>query len=338
MEVQAATPSNQSKRFLLKMYDHRCVTKLQEEDNAQSFCFPQETTYSEFLPDDDSLDFLTRPRGDRRFIRPEYNVEQTEIYLIHECLDLYERECAVYDRLKDFQGWDIPRLIAKVRLPVTPSWSDVRVAEYYKIKGILLELDDGFPLSQLVDRAPRKDWQKICDQAIGVVRLCDEWEILNEDVRAANILVTPLPLENAYRVVMLDLAFCRLRESDELGVEWRRTKWEQNEEGAIAMEMTDILQRVGFDLVYESSCRYSGLGTFRWLTEKYDDHDDDFEDNVDEYLDDNINDHEPMLRELLLSLTQTGGRKTLTKTFVLSSFLLASIRRILWRARSEEYQ
>ena len=291
MEVEAATPSNQSTRFVLKMYDHRFVTKLQEEDKAQFFFFPQETTYSEFFQHDGSLDCLTRPRGDRRFIEPEWNVEQTEIYLLHECLDLYERECAVYDRLKGFQGRDVPQLIAKVRLPVTPSWSDVRAAEYYKIKGILLELIDGFTLSQLVDKAPRKDWQKICDQAIGVVQLCDEWEILNEDVRAANVLVTPLPLENAYRVVLLDLAFCRLRDSDEFAVEWIRTKGEQDEEGAIAMEMQNILQRVGFDLVYKPSCRYSGLGAFLWLTEKYN----------------NLDDLESMLRELYFILAQANG-------------------------------
>ncbi|MCJ1422986.1 hypothetical protein MMC29_000867 [Sticta canariensis] len=291
MEVEAATPSNQSTRLVLKIYDHRYVTKLEEEDKAQSFFFPQETTYSGFFQHDDSLDFLTRPRGDRRFIKPEWNVEQTEIYLLHECLDLYERECAVYDRLKDFQGRDIPQLIAKVRLPVTPSWSDVQLAEYYKIKGILLELIDGFTLSQLVDKAPRKDWQKICDQAIGVVQLCDEWGILNEDVRAANVLVTPLPLENAYRVVLLDLAFCRLRDSDEFGVEWRRTKGEQNDEGAIAMEMQDILQKVGFDLVYEPSCQYLGLGTFLWLTKKYDD----------------LDDLESMLRELYFVIAQANG-------------------------------
>lgn len=288
MEVEAATPSNQSTRFVLKMYDHRYVTKIQEEDKAQSFFFPQETTYSEFFQLDDSLDFLTRPRGDRRFMKPVWNFEQTEIYLLHECLDLYERECAVYDRLKDFQGRDIPQLIAKVRLPVTPSWSDVRAAEYYKIKGILLELIDGFTLSQLVDKAPRKDWQKLCDQAIGVVQLCDEWGILNEDVRAANFLVTPLPLENAYRVVMLDLAFCRLPDSDEFDVEWRRTKGEQNEEGTISMEMQDILQKVGFDLVYEPSCRNWGWGAFLWLTEKY-------------------GDLESMLRELYFIIAQANG-------------------------------
>lgn len=297
MEVEAAMPSNQSTRFVLKLYDHRYVTKLQEEDKAQSFLFPQETRCSEFFQHDGSLDFLRWPRGDRRFIGPECNVEQTEIYLLHECLDLYERECAVYDRLKDFQGRDIPKLIAKVRLPVTPSWSDARAAEYYKIQGILLELIDGFTLSQLVDKAPRKDWQKICDQAIGVVQLFDEWEILNEDVRAANVLVTPLPLENAYRVVMLDLAFCRLRHSDESSVEWRQTKTEENEEGAIAMEMQDILQRVGFDLVYKQSYRYWGLGTFLWLAKKYIDLDDDDLDDDDD---------ESMMRELSLIIAQAN--------------------------------
>jgi len=71
----------------------------------------------------------------------------------------------------------------------------------------------------------------ICNQAVKVVRLLDDYFIRNEDVRPSNIVISELP-SNGYRVVMIDFGECTWRE-DESDEEWNRDKWCDDEEGSI---------------------------------------------------------------------------------------------------------
>lgn len=260
MEVEIEKASYTGRRFVLKLYDRRYATQLRKDYKIEPISLAQETAYFDFVKNGNALEFLVKLREDEDFEEPEgevWNDVQNEVYLLYTCLDLYGSECAVYDRLKDRQGRDIPQLIAKVRLPVDPP-ADGLLAEFYEIKGILLELIDGFTLRELADKAPREDWQKICDQAVRVVQLCNDREILNEDVRPANFMVSPLPSENnAYRVVMLDFGQCRLRNPEDSDLKWGRNKCSQDEEGAIGIVMQHRLKKLGFDLTYQPSRRYA---------------------------------------------------------------------------------
>ncbi|KAL9107117.1 MAG: hypothetical protein Q9187_008471 [Circinaria calcarea] len=191
----------------------------------------------------------------------KWGLGQNEVYLYSKCLDLYDSECRAYDQLQDLQGNDIPRLIAKVRLPLAspPSIQALLPAELHEIKGVLLEFIDGFTLLELMEKAPKEAWQNICDQAIRVVHSCNDRKILNEDVQPSNVMVTTQSqsqAEKAYRVVILDFAQCRIREPEESDEEWGRAKWVQDEEGAIGQVMKSRLKKVGFDLVYNPSLRY----------------------------------------------------------------------------------
>lgn len=280
MEVETETNLYQSRRVVLKLYDHRYATQLREDNTAEPWDLAQEAAYSDYVKNGEAFKFLNYLRADDDLDEPrgnephgnepaenepegnspegtKWNDQQNEVYLLDLCLDMFERECAAYDRLKDLQGQDIPQLVAKVRFPLAPSSAQGIPREFVEVKGILLEFIDGFTLGGLVDRAPREDWQAICDQAVRVVRLCDEREILNKDVRPSNVMVAPLALEqNAYRVVMLDFAQCRLRTVDDFDKRWGRHKWTQDEEGAIGYVMQNRLKKAKFKLVYEPSRRY----------------------------------------------------------------------------------
>ncbi|MCJ1465357.1 hypothetical protein MMC07_003975 [Pseudocyphellaria aurata] len=280
MEVETETEVCRSRRVVLKLYDHRYATQLRKGHKMEPWDIAQESAYFDFIKTGDASKFLEYIQEDDEMDEPEgnephenepaenkperskpeeikWNDQQNEVYLFNECLGLFERECAAYDRMKDLQGQDIPQLVAKVRILSAHSSVEGLPAEFFEVKGILLELIDGFTLSELIDHAPREDWQAIFDQAIRVVRLLDEREILNEDVRPSNLMFAPLPSKhNAYRVVMLDLSECSFRTVNDSDKEWGQDKWLQHEEGFLNFSMQSKLKQVGFTLVYEPSRRY----------------------------------------------------------------------------------
>ncbi|MCJ1464099.1 hypothetical protein MMC07_002712 [Pseudocyphellaria aurata] len=280
MEVETETEVYERRRFVLKLYDRRYATQLRKDHKAEPWDIAQESAYFDFVKDGDASKFLEYIREEDEIDEPEgnephenelaennpersepeetyWNDQQIEVYLLNVCLDLFERECTAYDRMKDLQGQDIPQLVAKVRIPPARSSFEGLGVEFFQVKGILLELIDGFTLGELIDHAPREDWQAIFDQAIRVVRICDDREILNEDVRPPNVMVAPLPSKpHAYRVVMLDFTQCSFRAVDDSDRRWGRHKWLQDEEGDLGRAMQSRLKRVGFALVYEPSRRY----------------------------------------------------------------------------------
>ena len=71
-------------------------------------------------------------------------------------------------------------------------------------------------------------------------------------------MVTPDVREPCgYQAVVIDFARCRSREETESDEERGRAKWTQDEEGAIGVVMRMELQKVGFDLQFEPSDRYT---------------------------------------------------------------------------------
>lgn len=262
MEVEIETAPSRSARFVLKLYDFRYSTQLRDDYKTASFGLAQEIAYFNFVKSGEARAFRTKFLQDEDFDELAENKltgAQKEVFLHTLCLQTFGHECEAYDRLNDLQGQDIPRLIAEVRLPTSFSSTEETLGEFYEMKGILLELVDGFTLHELPDRAPREDWQKVCDQAVRVVQMCDEREIFNMDVRPANFLISPLPSKNTYRVVMLDFGQCRTRSPEESDREWGQAKWTENEEGKIGSAMQRRLERFGFDLIYKSSGKFDQL-------------------------------------------------------------------------------
>jgi hypothetical protein len=220
-----------------------------------------EMAYTDFVSSGGAAEFCDKLRNDDDFEEPEegWSIAQNEVYLHDWCSDLYETETMAYEKLRDLQGTQIPRLFAQVRLSIKPTDIEEYVgADFFEVKGILLELIPGSALEQLADAIPQESWQPVVDEAIEIVHELSNHDVLNKDVRASNIVASPIgDKEHRYRVVMLDFAQCRFRGNDESDLDWGRAKWSQDEEGAIGLVMQSRLKKRGYDLNYIPSRRFA---------------------------------------------------------------------------------
>ncbi|KAK7424471.1 hypothetical protein QQX98_000436 [Neonectria punicea] len=83
------------------------------------------------------------------------------------------------------------------------------------MKGILPEYLAGFPLSTIAGNAPQSSWQDIIDQAIEIVHILGDNDILNQDVRPDNFMVVPKGEKGQeYQVYMTGFGQCRLRDNE----------------------------------------------------------------------------------------------------------------------------
>ncbi|CAO2649274.1 Nn.00g066590.m01.CDS01 [Neocucurbitaria sp. VM-36] len=286
MEVSILNPQTNTTKAVLKLYDWRHAAQLRKDNKIDSWTSEHETAYINFIHSGQAKDFLDKLRNDDDFEEPEegWNMAENETYLYNTCTDMFRAETAVYKKLYAYQGKQIPNFFAPITLSteslnkqsshhrevtstepsssnsVSPEKDQVDTKafenELFRPKGILIELIEGFTLAGLNQHiAPKSSWQSIIDQAIQIVNLLSDHDILNEDVRASNILVSPRS-NGLYRVCMIDFAQCRLRERDESDLDWGRAKWRQDEEGAVGLVMKTRLAKKGFKLDYTPSMRY----------------------------------------------------------------------------------
>jgi hypothetical protein len=273
-------------KFVLKLYDWRYAVQLRKDNKIDPWTNEHETAYIGFVCSGKAKDFIDKLRNDEDFEEPEegWNIAENETYLFSTCANMFHAETAVYETLHAYQGNQIPRLIAPVTSGIEslnehnsdlhhlvcaqPSGSDAIAldidqvdtkapgTELLTINGILIEFIEGFTLTNLnQDNADKSSWQSIIDQAIQNINLLSDNDILNEDVRGSNILVSPIS-NGVYRVCAIDFAECRFRDKSESDLEWGRAKWTQDEEGAVGLVMKSKLAKQGFKLNYEPSMRY----------------------------------------------------------------------------------
>ncbi|KAF7936232.1 uncharacterized protein EAE98_002451 [Botrytis deweyae] len=256
MEVELLNQSG-NKRAVLKVFDRRFASQLRSDYKVGPSTVAKETAFFECVKSGDASKFVDRLRNDEDFEEPEegWDMGQNEAYLYDLCLDMYEAETTVYRKLEHLQGKEIPQLLAQVKLQATTAADEApdNAIDFFQIKGILIELIDGYTLSDLPTKAPRESWGEICHEAVRVVRLLDDHSILNEDVRPSNIMITRQPTQDKYRVVMLDFAQCTFREPEETDKQWGRKKWNQDEEGAIGLVMRHRLKKLDYDFPFEHS-------------------------------------------------------------------------------------
>jgi len=243
---------------VLKLYDRRFASQLRSDYSIDPWALEHENAFTEFVRSGGAEQFLKSLRDDDDFCEPEdgWDIAENEAFLHWLCLKMYKTENSVYTRLRKYQGTRIPRLLAQVSLKLECPNAEPKFAAF-GIKGILLELIPGFTLAQMELNVPRRSWQIVVDKAIEVVHILSDHDILNQDVRPSNILVSmDKTSDHGYRVVMIDFAQCRFRTNDESDLEWGRVKWSQDEEGAIGMVMQSRLKKLGFDLKYRNSMRF----------------------------------------------------------------------------------
>jgi hypothetical protein len=263
MEVELLGQSeSKPKRAVLKLFDRRFASQLRSDHRIGLLTIAKETALGDFVRSGDHTPFLDHLRNYDDFEMPkeDWNTGEHETYLQNMCLDMYTTEAAVYQKLENLQGQQIPRLFAQVRLQEMPKSSasetmSGQAMEFLEIKGLLLELIDGCTLSEMPRKVPREYWGDICHQAIQVVRLLDDYSIRNEDVRPSNIMVMR-SAPNKHRIVMLDFAQCVFRKPEDTDKQWGRLKWSRDEEGAIGMVMQHRLKKLGYDFPFVHSFRF----------------------------------------------------------------------------------
>ena len=266
-------PSAVSGIAFLKLFDRRFTDGLQRHNGIGPWTKRMEEAYIDsvkigaiysFLHDLTHIDLFQENTED------DWDDAQKEALLAHTLLGQYNAEIALYDGLRDQQGVVIPKVVAAVDLDLelatssgTPSRCGRGHFEPFRVKGILLEYIDGCNLRDIVDHFPRSSWQDIFNQAIAIVRIMDDCNILNTDVRPENFLVCTDPDGHRHpysKVFMIDFGMSRFRGPDESDAEWGRAKHNENEEGAVGLIMRKVLRNHGFEVSYEHPLKYDEWG------------------------------------------------------------------------------
>ena len=243
----------------LKMFDRRGAQQIRQDNGIDVWSEDVEQDFGRGLSSGKVEEFLEKLRtvpGFQDETEEDWDAAENEAFLTAEMRKCFDAEVATYARLQKFQGIFIPHLLAVVVLDtdlpnveLSPQQRDI-----YRPKGVLLQYLSGFSLTTLADNAPKESWQGIVDQAIQIVHVLDDHEILNADVRPDNFII--VPQGDKYEVFMIDFGQCRFRREDESDQQWGRAKWIQDEEGAVGYVMRMMLRKVGFELRYEPSERY----------------------------------------------------------------------------------
>ena len=167
-----------------------------------------------------------------------WSTAEVEAYFFDQCRDLYKNETNTYDALECFQGQNIPKLLAKISFQAYEA-EDMEQAEYFEIRGVLLEYIDGFPLSDLAENTPSSAWQGIVDEALSIVNRAGDLGVMNRDLSPRHFIVRTLEssMGRVYQPVMIDFALSRQRHEFDTEEEWIEAKRSHGEEGAIGLVM-----------------------------------------------------------------------------------------------------
>ncbi|KAK3985759.1 hypothetical protein QBC44DRAFT_345105 [Cladorrhinum sp. PSN332] len=248
---------------VLKLYDRRFAEGFREQKRHDPWERDIEEGYVEFVR---TGEFDKLIRGIHQLPRKVYKYEpqggeewydgECEAALADELHEMFKEETAVYKTLRNLQGLLIPKLLAKVELDIAPPQVDTNPVdglEPFKIKGILMQRLEGFPLREISHRCPRSAWQDIVDQAISLTRIFSDYDIINNDVRTENFIISECKPDQEYRVYIIDFGNCRHRRKGESDFEWCRENSLKGQDGYIASVMAKVLEKHEFNL--EDGCK-----------------------------------------------------------------------------------
>jgi hypothetical protein len=258
-EVSDFLDKSEGNQFFLKMCDRRAAEELRDEYGVPPWSDDIENVYVNGVQSGaveavhkglrDVPDFLDDNGSD-------WDEGEDEAFLDDWQRKLYEAEVETYDRLKEYQGQYYPRLLATVKLDISPPNAilSAEQRELHQQKGFLLQYLHGFTLRDMIAKAPAAAWQDIVDQGIKTVDILGDHDIVNKDVRLDNFII--VPRIHTYQVFMIDFGLCRFRRPDESDAEWGRVKCNEDEEGFVGLMMKMFTKKVGFELRYKHSRRW----------------------------------------------------------------------------------
>ncbi|KAF0636544.1 hypothetical protein FPSE5266_08061 [Fusarium pseudograminearum] len=234
-EVSDLLDKTEGNIYFLKMFDRRSAEQLREDSWVEPWSEDLENNFTEGIKSgkvEKLLENLRTIPNYKRETEDDWDAAEEEADVVHQLQNLYKDEVATYLRLASYQGICIPRLLGTVTFDMSPPNVALteQQRELYQQKGIILEYLRGFTLRDMIHRAAAVAWQDIFDQAIKIVDILGDHNILNKDVRLENFMVVPRP--NKYQVFMIDFGLCRFRGDDESDEEWGRDKWMEDEDGA----------------------------------------------------------------------------------------------------------
>ncbi|QRV83167.1 hypothetical protein RhiJN_11183 [Ceratobasidium sp. AG-Ba] len=217
-------PSYLPKELVLKVYDRRFAIGLREEYYLQPRTYDTEGLYRQYVdsrraPKDY---FAVRDEIDT-FGHPTACPPELLEHLVTTKIDPYfASECAAYRCLQILQGRDIPKFYGSVQFL---DGADV-LGLNLSVPGILLEPIVGVSLD--IINPASFDIQQVIGNVLHIVDTCGDLGLVNYDVQLGNFIV-----KADGSVVMIDFAQSRLRKPDESDLEWKRTKWRQDEWGCV---------------------------------------------------------------------------------------------------------
>lgn len=220
---------------VLKLYERRFGTTFRREATGPGREFEPylhtpsiEAAYCKFIRKGHMGPFLQEVEQENRTsilpVSPWYfldgspeGIAKYEAVAWHMCHGYYDRETRAYDKLSDLQGKAIPRIYAHVRLVlpqggIVPCPPDLlerpEARRYFEVKGILMQLVDGYELSALVESTtPPSDperWQDIIQAAVDRAHEVNCRGVHMSDCSIYNVVVD----KQSQQTFIVDLAQC----------------------------------------------------------------------------------------------------------------------------------
>ncbi|KAM0548324.1 hypothetical protein ACHAO7_006749 [Fusarium culmorum] len=245
----------------LKMFDRRAAVDLRDEKRADPWSENNDNEYAKGVQSGKVATFSEQLHWNVPYYvedgDSDWDEAEDEAFIDDEERKLYEAEIAVYDRLKEYQGICIPKILATVKLDIPPPNAALTAQqrELHQQKGLLLQYLPGPTIQEMIVETPDAPWRNIVDQALKIVSILGDHDVLNKDMRLENLIV--VPKNDTYQVFMIDFGLSRLRYPGEPIEDWGRAKSDCDEEGFVGLMMQIKLKKIGIEINYESSERWS---------------------------------------------------------------------------------
>ncbi|KAL2126374.1 hypothetical protein VTI74DRAFT_1092 [Chaetomium olivicolor] len=229
MEVSIKTRSGSEFRAVLKLYDRRFGRNFREIRGKHApHTAADEVAFRSFVRQGKMAPFLRMLEHDKKTadiaLRSYRYYDSTaegkakfEAAMWQECIEHFECETEAYARLRDLQGKLIPHMYAHVciapsDLGVPADLLQSQTAPYFEVRGVLLEVIDGYRLWDIATSqgapADPKQWPAIIQAAADAAHMINKRGVLMEDCAPRNVIVET----RLQKPFIIDLAQCLFKD------------------------------------------------------------------------------------------------------------------------------